>query len=653
MNRLTRLIDGGIRMLDAERLIRASGLFDPDWYARTYSVADGGQGALSHFLKTGAARGHDPGPTFSTRDYLAANPDVREAGCNALVHYLRHGRDEGRGNSGVDHSELFATTGAAAERIAQAFDADFYRATNPDLADDEAALEHFMATGWRERRDPCGWFSIEAYLMDHPDVAEAGRNPFVHYLFWGCSEGREIRASQRHSPERRMSTAGRQRLAALSMVRNEGDIIRAFSGHLLALFDDIVFVDHMSEDGTTEYLDALASVNRRVSVLRLDEPGYIQSVTMTHMVRSTPVLRDADWVFILDADEFLPFAYREAFEEALARFANCPVIGMHWMNLVPDRYWDGEVSLTPETPFITPPHHSPFRKVAFQPGRLSLGRTVVAQGNHALVETLNGLDVPVFDTDFPLLHLPVRSTDQLILKLNQGADAYRKLGRARDQSQGTHWDQMTRTSAGGTLDDETLNAVVVGYSEDKPDLAPVSVEDLLARGHEVATFDLATSDSGIPTFERPSVGELLLRIRTGSASDCDVPDCPTTTILKVSDGVLRRASADTGAEYPALSPIKTTGEMPGVTEVLSRLMPYAFADIDDLVPSAKGGHIPFLIALTAVARPRRVVEVGTLRGAGFLAICQSIFRNALESEAIAISSWSVGADQADEYRNTF
>lgn len=49
-----------------------------------------------HYLLHGAREGLDPGPFFSTRIYLEGNPDVAEAGVNALAHYELFGRKEGR-----------------------------------------------------------------------------------------------------------------------------------------------------------------------------------------------------------------------------------------------------------------------------------------------------------------------------------------------------------------------------------------------------------------------------------------------------------------------------------------------------------------------------------------------------------------------------
>ena len=81
---------------DAE-LVRASGLFDPEWYVlQNPTVADSGLDPVLHYLFFGWRRGLSPSPDFNARRYEEANPDVVEATLNPLMHYLRRGRVEGR-----------------------------------------------------------------------------------------------------------------------------------------------------------------------------------------------------------------------------------------------------------------------------------------------------------------------------------------------------------------------------------------------------------------------------------------------------------------------------------------------------------------------------------------------------------------------------
>lgn len=71
------------------------------------------------------------------------------------------------------------------------FDPAYYLAAYPDVA--EAGidpLEHFFFTGWREGRNPNRSFDCRYYLTANEDVRDAGLNPFWHYLVSGRAEGR-------------------------------------------------------------------------------------------------------------------------------------------------------------------------------------------------------------------------------------------------------------------------------------------------------------------------------------------------------------------------------------------------------------------------------------------------------------------------------
>ena len=71
---------------------------------------------------------------------------------------------------------------AAVARIASLVDTDFYIRTNPDVreAGMDAAL-HYTRYGWREGRDPSPDFSTEGYLAKHPHLIGGKINPLEHF----------------------------------------------------------------------------------------------------------------------------------------------------------------------------------------------------------------------------------------------------------------------------------------------------------------------------------------------------------------------------------------------------------------------------------------------------------------------------------------
>jgi glycosyltransferase involved in cell wall biosynthesis/ubiquinone/menaquinone biosynthesis C-methylase UbiE len=73
------------------------------------------------------------------------------------------------------------------------FDPAYYLRAYPDVAEAGAdPFAHFMSVGWAEGRNPCALFDTELYLDSNPDVARAGLNPLVHYVSAGAREGRPV-----------------------------------------------------------------------------------------------------------------------------------------------------------------------------------------------------------------------------------------------------------------------------------------------------------------------------------------------------------------------------------------------------------------------------------------------------------------------------
>ncbi|MBE7248130.1 MAG: glycosyltransferase, partial [Actinomycetospora chiangmaiensis] len=153
---------------------------DTAFYATWYGItAD----PVRDFLVYGWRAGRDPRPDFSCAAYLEAHPHLARAGINPFLHAL------------VRHAgSLAAAAGTAlpppdteqALRLARRLvDGPSYRAGNPDLqAAGVDPADHYMASGWREGREPAPQFDTLAYCLTR-DITYATQNPLVHYVLHG------------------------------------------------------------------------------------------------------------------------------------------------------------------------------------------------------------------------------------------------------------------------------------------------------------------------------------------------------------------------------------------------------------------------------------------------------------------------------------
>jgi len=189
---LLRKINQFVRLIHAWLIIRASNLFDKEYYlANNPDVALSGIDPLNHFIQFGGSERRDPGPYFSSAWYLTSNEDVKNSEINPLVHYLMFGKKEKRGIKPAEGLDQFAMI-----RSSGLFDEEFYLANNPDVAQAQIdPLEHYLYYGGFEGRDPGLKFSSNYYLNSYNDVRISGINPLVHYLIYGLPENRVIELS--------------------------------------------------------------------------------------------------------------------------------------------------------------------------------------------------------------------------------------------------------------------------------------------------------------------------------------------------------------------------------------------------------------------------------------------------------------------------
>lgn len=209
------------------------------------------------------------------------------------------------------------------------------------------------------------------------------------------------------------------RIAAVTTVRSECDIIESFVRHNAAFLDRLYILDHRSADATPEILRKLADEGLPLTLSREDYAIFYQAPTMTRLIRRA--LEDHAWDFIvpLDSDEFLRIPDRSALEAALAGLDEASIGLSELVTYVPTENDDLNESdvLRRITHCVkpVPELNSPLGKVII-PG------AVAKQTGFSLNEGHHGVRVdgrPIREQrldGLSLAHFPVRSVDQFILR---------------------------------------------------------------------------------------------------------------------------------------------------------------------------------------------------------------------------------------------
>lgn len=423
------------------------------------------------------------------------------------------------------------------------------------------------------------------------------------------------------------------RCAVVAMVRNESERAHEIMRHFCALFDLVVVVDHMSVDDTGRIVAGYdGHGDCSVVTLRSNEPGYYQSDYMTACVRGLIDQAAADWVFLLDFDEFLPFASRREFHQALVQFVHADVIHGHWLNCLP-RTPGGGVRNGVEV--VTADVVSRYVKVAVNARRLQGREVTIEQGNHAV--RLDGDKAPrIGERAFGVMHFPIVSVEKLERKVREGVAAYDATTGSAAVN-GFHWREMLDRLDVLRDDPELVAEIVLRYGEPLEavlgDYASRPEERTRRRTFHARFAQLAPADPAARDTPAEVTRETLAqRLREA------LPD----------DRAGTAAGGTLAAFYGALPAADDRAGSPADDAWLTRAIMAGTQQLEFVVPTAWAGHEPFLFTLMEAMRPRRYVELGTHAGQSFFTACQHYKSHGDYGEAVAIDLWE-GDHQAGFY----
>jgi len=263
------------------------------------------------------------------------------------------------------------------------------------------------------------------------------------------------------------------KLVGVSMVRNESDIVEAFVRHNLTVLDGLVVVDHGSADATLDILGALCRERLPLVLMRNEAVGYLQPAIMTQVVRHALATTGADFVFPLDADEFLRVPSREALERALAALPSNMHGWLEWPTYVPDLHAGGgdRLAALAGAKRVSGAANA-LTKVVVARSFLQATGDVLSGGNHWVTAHPDAREhgmrahARIAERVAAVAHVPIRGVEQFVAKVT-----VKKLGRVAaridwkpDAASQASWERLR---AGGGVDVDALALAACNWSVPK------------------------------------------------------------------------------------------------------------------------------------------------------------------------------------------
>jgi glycosyltransferase involved in cell wall biosynthesis len=264
------------------------------------------------------------------------------------------------------------------------------------------------------------------------------------------------------------------KVIAVSVMRNEADVVEIFVRHHAEFVDELIIVDHMSCDETGEILRELQAEGLPVTVRSHDSNAYHQSRMMTGIVNEAAKDRGADWITPLDADEFVTSDADPNVRTVLEQLPK-EVFRIPWRTYVP------QAGDKPDEPHL----HRRIQhrredegmvhgKVLIPGDLVRRRRLTVSHGSHRVSVRRRFKDRRVKGLppdDLVLAHFPVRSAAQITLRAVTAWPVRLARGALAKDHWGAHG-MFERVARGEVFHPEDLPEIATHYaqrrSEDEP-----------------------------------------------------------------------------------------------------------------------------------------------------------------------------------------
>jgi hypothetical protein len=288
------------------------------------------------------------------------------------------------------------------------------------------------------------------------------------------------------------------KLAAISMIRDEADIVASFLRHLDAMFDIVILLDQRSSDGSTVVMKAACGQRADWRYYLCDFAGRHQK-EMINFIMPKAFEMGADALFVLDSDEFIALETRDELQQRAHDMQNNVAAGrFFWRACVPVRFDEWKFDL--DAPAWRARKAASVQKVAISRALFEQRPDLrFRQGSHDWEETER--EPPVIELG-DLYHFPLRSRQQAVLKTCIGSIAYFSKGNMMID-EGWHRRQMLGLIASGSLNDAALAGFASSYSEESSRKPFAAAPRIIAEAFEKRVLPIARSDLPLPELAKP------------------------------------------------------------------------------------------------------------------------------------------------------
>ncbi|MBF0175220.1 MAG: FkbM family methyltransferase [Magnetococcales bacterium] len=231
------------------------------------------------------------------------------------------------------------------------------------------------------------------------------------------------------------------RLIGIAIVKNESDIIEVFLRHNMTFLDRLYLIDNDSCDTTMTIINRVQQEIDNIVVSSFDYNDHRQETFVTYLARKICNMDTADFILLLDADEFLT-PDRATLEHALQAVPPGQVGYIGWLNYIPtaeDPHAEPDPRLRIRNHYAV--EHDTYKAV-LPPAIILKDGFAMGIGNHsAMIDHQECIYHPLVGVK--LAHFPVRSDEQLVAKALIGSWALSQKSEL-NRTECHHWRNFAR-----------------------------------------------------------------------------------------------------------------------------------------------------------------------------------------------------------------